>query len=82
MRLLPALSIAAVLAACGPCLSALGYPPEALREAPPEGLTLRALAVGQSAPDFELPATIGERWRLSARPEGNSAVLVFYRGHW
>ncbi len=38
-----------------------------------------ALSVGQSAPDFELPADDGSTFRLSSR-RGRRTLLVFYPG--
>jgi len=41
-----------------------------------------ALAVGDRAPDFELPNAHGHRIRLAYELERGSVVLTFYRGAW
>ena len=38
------------------------------------------IAVGAEAPDFELPASDGNRYRLSEVLERHLALLVFYPG--
>jgi peroxiredoxin len=40
------------------------------------------LAVGNTAPDFELPTSRGNYRRLSDLLAGGFCLLVFYRGHW
>lgn len=37
--------------------------------------------VGEAAPELDLAAVEGGRWRL-ADARGRAVVLVFYRGHW
>ncbi|TWT47934.1 putative peroxiredoxin bcp [Rubripirellula amarantea] len=41
-----------------------------------------AIAVGQPAPDFELPSAKGEAIKLSALLAGGPVVIMFYRGSW
>ncbi|QDS94966.1 Putative peroxiredoxin bcp [Roseimaritima multifibrata] len=41
-----------------------------------------AIAVGQPAPNFDLPNAIGESVELSALLAGGPVVLMFYRGSW
>lgn len=45
-----------------------------IREAPPQP--------GETAPDFELPDSMGTPHRLSEFCASNPVVLLFYRGHW
>lgn len=40
------------------------------------------VAVGNDAPDFELPNQDGEPVRLSSFEGNGPVLLVFYRGHW
>ncbi len=40
------------------------------------------LAVGSTAPDFALPDSEGQTWRLSEMIADGPAVVVFYRGYW
>ncbi len=46
------------------------------------GLADRILAVGDQAPGFSLPSSIGGKVRLSELLRGGPVVLAFYRGHW
>ena len=39
-------------------------------------------AVGEAAPDFELPSAAGETHSLSATLEEGPVVVVFYRAFW
>ncbi len=39
-------------------------------------------AVGETAPDFELPSAAGETHSLSATLEEGPVVVVFYRAFW
>ncbi len=39
------------------------------------------IGVGESAPDFELDASDGKRYRLSAVLKGSRVFLVFYPGN-
>jgi hypothetical protein len=77
MLMLGALSITA----CAGALKLLGLPPEATRNTPPVELASKALQVGASAPNFELPSTIG-KVSLAALLSQGRVVLVFYRGQW
>lgn len=36
----------------------------------------------EKAPDFELVAHTGERYRLSDALQRGPAIVIFYRGHW
>lgn len=57
-------------------------PANARRPRPPE-IESGALAVGATAPDFDLPATGGLRFRLAdALSREERVVVVFYRGDW
>ena len=69
---------ASALAACSVVLPLLGYPPEATRESPPQGIEQAALPVGAAAPNIERQSTEGP-WHLTP---GETQLLVFYRGHW
>ena len=94
-RLLPAalaLLLAAALSACAEPDAPLS-PPEASAEAPSAapadtmGITAemaegRALGVGETAPDFELPGVDGRPVRLASLLERGPVVLTFYRGAW
>lgn len=42
----------------------------------------RALAVGDRAPDFDLPAAAGGRVRLVDLPASGPVVVTFFRGEW
>lgn len=66
-----------VLVGCAPVIKAAGFPPEARRQTPPEGLE-QALAIGAIAPDRSVPMTDGTRVSL----RGSNTVLLFYRGQW
>lgn len=39
-------------------------------------------AIGQQAPDFDLPDESGNRVTLTSLLETGPAVLIFYRGYW
>ena len=39
-------------------------------------------AVGETAPDFELPSAVGETHSLSATLAEGPVVVVFYRAFW
>jgi hypothetical protein len=56
------------------------------RMTPPPGIMARALAVGSSAPDIDLPDVLSGkpgRFHLAgALAEKQRALLVFYRGDW
>lgn len=45
----------------------------------PEGV---GIAVGEKAPDFELPSVDGKKVRLSGLTKEKKVLLVFYRGGW
>jgi cytochrome oxidase Cu insertion factor (SCO1/SenC/PrrC family) len=57
-------------------LAALASPQPALSPT-----DLDRVAVGNVAPDFELPSAAGGTLRLGAL-RGKTVVLVFYRGYW
>ena len=59
-----------------------GFPPEARRDTPPEGIFERALAEGASAPDFTLTGSTGAFTLTDALSKTAYVVLVFYRGAW
>ena len=46
------------------------------------GLVDRILQVGDLAPDFSLPSSLGGTVRLSDLLRRGPVVLAFYRGHW
>lgn len=46
------------------------------------GIANQALAVGDTAPDFELPDATGKRVRLGELLEQGPVVINFYRGEW
>ena len=46
------------------------------------GLADRILKVGDQAPDFSLPSSLGGTVRLSDLLGRGPVVLAFYRGHW
>lgn len=46
------------------------------------GIAGQALAVGETAPDFTLPAAGGGTVTLSERLAEGPAVVAFYRGVW
>lgn len=46
------------------------------------GLVDRILQVGDQAPDFSLPSSLGGTVRLSDLLRRGPVVLAFYRGHW
>jgi peroxiredoxin len=45
-------------------------------------MTAKTPQVGQQAPDFELPDSLGTPQRLSALVKRDGLVLLFYRGYW
>lgn len=55
---------------------------EATQELAASGLLKRVLAVGATAPDFELPNATGTMVRLSELLSQGPVVLNFYRGEW
>jgi hypothetical protein len=58
-------------------------PANARRPTALPGMLDQALAVGATAPDIDLPATGGQRFRLAdALGEKERVLLVFYRGDW
>lgn len=52
------------------------------RESPPAGISDRAVAAGDRAPEVKLDSTSGGPWSLARALEGGPVVLVFYRGDW
>ena len=46
------------------------------------GIVNRILQVGDKAPDFSLPSSLGGVVRLSDLLRRGPLVLAFYRGHW
>lgn len=54
----------------------------ASRELAESGQAAQALTVGDTAPDFTLPAADGGTVRLSTLLESGPVVLTFYRGAW
>ena len=46
------------------------------------GIVDRILQVGDQAPDFSLPSSLGGMVRLSDLLRRGPVVLAFYRGHW
>ena len=46
------------------------------------GIVDRILQVGDQAPDFSLPSSLGGMVRLSDLLRRGPLVLAFYRGHW
>jgi hypothetical protein len=55
---------------------------QATAELVARGIEERALAVGDEAPDFELPGATGKRVRLSRLLERGPVIASFYRGPW
>jgi peroxiredoxin len=45
-------------------------------------MTRDGLQVGDRAPDFELPNSLGQRVKLSDRLQSGAVILTFYRGGW
>jgi len=41
-----------------------------------------ALAMGEIAPDFELPVSGGGLYTLSKNTDQGIVAIIFYRGHW
>ena len=76
----PVAAAALLTAACSVMLPVAGYPPEALRKAPPPDIEQSALAVGAEAPPIALADTAGKPWSFPA--DGRKIVLLFYRGDW
>ena len=54
----------------------------ALAAMTPALVTAATPAVGETAPDFELPSAAGETHSLSATLEEGPVVVVFYRAFW
>ena len=46
------------------------------------GMVDRILQVGDKAPDFSLPSSLGGTVQLSDMLRRGPVVLAFYRGHW
>ena len=46
------------------------------------GMVDRILQVGDKAPDFSLPSSLGGTIRLSEMLHRGPVMLAFYRGHW
>lgn len=46
------------------------------------GIVDRILQIGDQAPDFSLPSSLGGMVRLSDLLRRGPLVLAFYRGHW
>jgi len=46
------------------------------------GIVDRILQVGDQAPDFSLPSSLGGTFRLTDVLCRGPLVLAFYRGHW
>ena len=74
-----------VAAALGILILARGAPDTPL--GPADGLELaptdlERVAIGDTAPDFSLPALSGDVHTLSEYRGHKDVVLVFYRGHW
>jgi hypothetical protein len=46
------------------------------------GLVDRILGIGDHAPDFALPSSLGGTVRLADLLRGGPLVVAFYRGHW
>ena len=84
----PALAGLLVLAACTEPEAPPASPPEApparadTMEVTAEMAANRALNVGETAPDFELPDVDGQPVRLAALLARGPVVLTFYRGAW
>jgi hypothetical protein len=58
-------------------------PANARRPQALEGMLDKAVAVGAPAPDIDLPASGGARFRLAdALSKKERVLLVFYRGDW
>lgn len=66
---------------CGLLMAAGGYPPEAMRKAPPVGIE-SALALGAMAPGFELASSTGGEVALEKVLLDRSVLLIFFRGDW
>ena len=65
------LVLALLLAVCS-CISGHGVAAEAAR----------AVATGDTAPDFTLEDQTGRKLTLSAERGKQPVVLIFFRGHW
>ncbi len=67
---------------CSVVLPVLGYPAEALRDAPPPGIEAQSVATRDPLPDgvknLKLDSTAGP-WSMS---DARTHLVVFYRGHW
>ena len=71
-------SVFLLVASCGTLLKAAGYPPQAMRAAPPEGLEQSAAAVGTQLAAATVPLSEGQAAPLLGAP----TAIVFYRGQW
>ena len=67
-----------LVASCGTMLKAAGFPPQAMRATPPEGLEQSAAAVGTRLAAATVPLSDGQ----SAKLLGPPTAIVFYRGQW
>ncbi len=67
---------------CAVALPIVGYPSAPKSDRAPAHLAQTALRIGSRAPAFVLPAADGTMWSLDARPGGDRAVVIFYRGNW
>ena len=67
-----------LVASCGTVLKAAGFPPQAMRPTPPEGLEQTAAAVGARLAEASVQLSDGQ----SAPLVGPPTAIVFYRGHW
>lgn len=61
---------------------ALATAHEHTRELEESGLAERAVGEGDRAPEFTLPSTAGDEFRLTDARSGGPVVLCFYRGRW
>lgn len=55
---------------------------EHTRDLEASGLADRAVGEGDRAPDFALPSTAGDEFRLADARSRGPVVLCFYRGRW
>jgi hypothetical protein len=75
-------AVAAALFLAAAVSSAAPPPAGARRESPPPGIEATAVAIGATAPSFELPAADGRRFALPKVLARGPVVVVFYRGYW
>ncbi len=78
---LTALLALLTLPSCSALLSSAGYPPEARRNTPPEGIEARAAAVGKRAPTIAISDDKGAFIAIGGERLKPQLVL-FYRGAW